>query len=296
MKSDTDYKLPFEATAQIKRYLDDILSIDDEWHQKKAFYLIEPYLSSEPKTPKRVWNNVLFWGFLERKLKAVQTFSVITNIAVSVEKLKDALGEHWGIVAIAKLHNDTEHPYKTFGTIKRERTNQVLEQLADMGYPRKRSSDKEHYLILKVLQIEPIEKLHSEIVALEQETEGRSKNLRARPVRGVPRLIEKDGEGNFFRGKRKDLIKFRNHTDGAYKIFEAIFTLTNEVGGRIPFSEIIRYMKDQHNMTIAKKTITNAIDNTINRKRLRPKTLPDGNMILERDGSGESIVFNNPEL
>ncbi|QQG38050.1 MAG: hypothetical protein HYS26_00640 [Candidatus Kaiserbacteria bacterium] len=290
------YKLPFEATPQIKRYLDDILFIHGEWHQKKAFCLIKPYLPSELRTPKRVWNNVLFWSYLERKLKAVQTFSVITNTAVSVKKLKEALGEHRGIVAIARLHNDTQNPFKTFGTIKTDKIESVLKQLADMGYPGKRSPETENYLILKVLQIEPIKKLHNEIITLEQEEEKRTKNLVARPTKEGPRLIEKDGEGDFFHGKRRTIIKFRSKDDLAYQIFEAIYTLSNEVGGRVGFDEIIRYMKSQHNKTLRKKNITNAIDDTIDYKKLKPNKLPGGRKILERDGFGKSIIFNNPEL
>lgn len=288
MKSDTGYKLPFEATAQIKRYLDDILSIDDEWHQKKAFYLIEPYLSSEPKTPKRVWNNVLFWSFLERKLKAVQTFSVITNIAVSVEKLKDALGEHRGIVAIAKLHNDTEHPYKTFGTIKQERINQVLEQLADMGYPRKRSSEKEHYLILKVLSVEPLAKLRDEI---ESWSQGKTA-----AVKEVRRFISMDGEGDFFIGKHRDSISFGSKKARYYKVFVALYKCSGGKTASVPYKKISEHIRLHFGgKDLTKKDIQNDINNSIKRRYLEEST-PDGKEIIKADREGKVVFFYNPTI
>lgn len=288
MESDTDYKLPFEATTQIKRYLDDILSIDDEWHQKKAFYLIEPYLSSEPKTPKRVWNNVLFWSFLERKLKAVQTFSVITNIAVSVEKLKDALGEHRGIIAIARLHNDTEHPYKTFGTIKREKIGQVLEQLADIGYPRKRSSDKEHYLILKVLSIEPIAKLRDEIESLSNEKRG--------AVKEVHRFIRMDGAGDFFIGKHGDAIGFMSKKARYYMVFVAIYKCAGGRTASIPYEKISEHIcLHFKGKKVTKKDIQNDINNSIKHRYLEEST-PDGKKIIFADKEGKAIHFYNPVI
>lgn len=288
MESDTDYKLPFEATTQIKRYLDDVLSIDDEWHQKKAFYLVEPYLSSEPRTPKRIWNNVRFWGFLERKLKAVQTFSVITNTAVSVKKLKDALGEHRGIVAIAKLHNNAEHPFKTFGTIKREKLDSVLEQIADLGYPGKRLPEKEHYLILKVLSIEPITKLRDEIESLSHEKRG--------AVKEVHRFIRMDNAGDFFIGKHGDTIGFLSKKARYYMVFVAIYKCAGGRTASIPYGKIAEHIRLHFKgKTVTKKDIQNDINNSIKHRYLEEST-PDGKKIIYADSEGKVIHFYNPVI
>lgn len=288
MKSDTDYALPFEATAQIKRYLDDILSINDEWHQKKAFYLVEPYLSSEIRTPKRIWNNVRFWGFLERKLKAVQTFSVITNTAVSVKRLRDALGEHRGIVAIARLHNDAGHPFKTFGTVKREKVDQVLEQLAGLGYPGKRSSEKEHYLILKVLSVEPLAKLRDEIESWSQGKTG--------AVKEAHRFISMDGEGDFFIGKHKDTIPFKSKKAGYYRVFVAMYKCARGGSARVTYKQISEHIRIHDKSTeLSVKDIQNHINNSIKRRYLESKT-PDGKEIISADSEGKSVYFYNPTI
>jgi len=138
------------------------------------------------------------------------------------------------------------------------------------------------YYTLKILNVEPIKK------------------LLGIPVSGSPkiqlRLIAMDGDGDFYRGKQREVIDFRNKEDGAYQIFVAIYKLTDGAGGRVTFSDISRFMKERFKKSIDKKTITNAIDNTINRKRLVPVVTPEGRKILERDGAGESIVFNNPQI
>ncbi len=141
------------------------------------------------------------------------------------------------------------------------------------------------YYTLKILNIELIRKLLGEaasVVPVLRKTQAR--------------LIIMDGNGDFYRGKQHEVISFRNKEDGAYQIFVAIYKLTDGAGGRVKFSDVSRFMKERFRKVVDKKTITNAIDNTINRKRLMPKVTPEGRMILERDGYGESIVFNNPQL
>ena len=141
------------------------------------------------------------------------------------------------------------------------------------------------YYTLKILNIEPIRKLLGEAAFVVPVL----RKIQAR-------LITMDGNGDFYRGKQHEVISFRNKEDGAYQIFVAIYKLTDGAGGRVKFADISRFMKERFRKEVGKKTITNAIDNTINRKRLMPKITPEGRVILERDGSGESIVFNNPQL
>lgn len=141
------------------------------------------------------------------------------------------------------------------------------------------------YYTLKILDIQPIRNLLGEAASVVPVL----RKIQAH-------LITMDNDGDFYRGKQREVISFRNKKDGAYQIFVAIYKLTDGAGGRVKFSDISHFMKERFKRMVNKKTITNAIDNTINRKRLMPKITAEGRMILERDGSGESIVFNNPEL
>lgn len=290
MKSDTDYALPFEATAQIKRYLDDILSIHDEWRQKKALFLIEAYLQSEPKTPTRTWNNVKFWSFLERKLKATQGINTTMNIAVTAEKLKSMCEGQSNILAIARTHEDAAHPFKTFGTLKPEKIDDVFRQIADLGYPGKRAQrTTPQQVILKVLNIESIKKLRDEI-----ELFAKSDNEKA--IREAHRFIRMDGAGDFFIGKHGDAIGFKSKKARYYMVFVAIYKCAGGRTASIPYGKISEHIRLHFKgKKVTKKDIQNDINNSIKHRYLEEST-PDGKKIIYADSEGKAIHFYNPVI
>ena len=290
MKSYTNYTLPFEATAQIKRYLDDILSIYDEWRHKKAFFLIEAYLPSEPKTPKRIWNNVKFWSYLERKLKAVQGFSTTMNTAVSVGKLKSAFEGHSNIIAIARTHEDVAHPFKTFGSMRPEKTDEIFQQIADAGYPGKRIQRiMPQQVILKVLDIEAIKKLRDEIELF-------AKSGSEKAVRETHRFIRMDNAGDFFIGKHGDAIEFKSKKARYYMVFVAIYKCAGGRTASVPYGKIAEHVRLYFKgKKVTKKDIQNDINNSIKHRYLQEST-PDGKKIISADSEGKAIHFYNPVI
>ncbi|PIZ00158.1 hypothetical protein COY62_04125 [bacterium (Candidatus Howlettbacteria) CG_4_10_14_0_8_um_filter_40_9] len=289
MESDSKQKLPFEITPQIVRYLDDILYIHREWRQQKPFYLIEPRLPSELQTPTRIRNNSHFWHYLERKLQAVQTFSpALMNKAVSASELRKATERDRGIVGIARVHGDTQSPFKTFAAGP-EGFERKLEQVAKMGRPGISFPNKEKYIILKLLGIEPVENLRKEVEALSQEEKEKT-------VSGTHRLIYMNGEGDFLIGKHRDAIPFKSKKAGYYKVFVAIYKGAGGTSAPVSYKKITEHIRLHFGgKEFTTKEIQNHINNSIKRRYLEART-PDGKEIISADSEGKSVYFYNPAI
>ncbi|MEK7635199.1 MAG: hypothetical protein AAB446_02090 [Patescibacteria group bacterium] len=147
---------------------------------------------------------------------------------------------------------------------------------------------------VKILNIKPIKTLLKKVESAAKKEVEKPDVLNKSDIK---RLISMDTEGDFFRGKQKDILPVRTKEDDAYRIFVSIYRLTDGAGGQIMYQNISGYMKANYKKEVSVKKISNAIDNTIIRKYFsRINATPDGRKILRRDGVGKSIYFYNPVI
>lgn len=138
--------LPFEITPQIKRYLEDIFYLYNEWYQKAPLYLITVKTNSEEMTPKQSRNAKGFWGFLEKQ-NSIQAFYNPTTEEIEKASIK---GLH---LAIARIHDDQKRPVKFYGI----KDKNVLKKVVQMS--KRPTSNIGDFFVLKLLNIKTIKAL-----------------------------------------------------------------------------------------------------------------------------------------
>ena len=146
-------ELPFEITPMIKRYLEDIVYLHDEWLQGSIFYLIEPRSGSEVMTLKQRKNAISFWDYLEKN-RVVNVLRKPTT-----DELKNILGPtKKGHFAIARDHENEQKPVKFYSSIHQS-IDDVLEQIVRATRAGYTSNIGKSYLLLKLRDVRPIKKL-----------------------------------------------------------------------------------------------------------------------------------------
>lgn len=147
---------------------------------------------------------------------------------------------------------------------------------------------------VKILDIKPIRKLLKKIeIVSKKEIE----KLDVSNKNDTKRLILMNGEGNFTKGKDKDPIRFKNTKADYYKVFVAIYKITNGVGGSVTYKEISAYIKSylEGKKDLDAKCIQNHINNSLRRRYIGRYT-PDGEGILSADYTGKKVIFYNPVI
>lgn len=146
-------QLPFETTPSIKRYLEDIVYLHDEWLQGNILYLLEARSGSEVMTFKQRKNAQKFWDYLEKRR--------IVNVLhrPTIDELKKVLNTNKkGHLAIARDHEDEQKPVKFYSSI-RQNTDDALKQIVRASRAGYTSNIEKSYLILKLRDVRPIKKL-----------------------------------------------------------------------------------------------------------------------------------------
>lgn len=148
-------EFPFEITPMIKRYLEDIVYLHDEWLQGNIFYLLEITSGAEVMTFRQRQNAQRFWDYLEENR--------IVNILrkPTVDELKNIIGQNArGHFAIARDHEDERKPVKFYSAIhQKQKIDDVLEQIVRASRAGYTSNIGKTYLILKMHDVRPIKKL-----------------------------------------------------------------------------------------------------------------------------------------
>lgn len=286
MKSGSKQKLPFEVTPQHKRYLDDIIFTHNEWRSKdlNLLYLFEKYVPPEEYTPAKAKNNQLFWIFLSSNLKATK----ILSWSATSEDMRISEGEPSGVFAVARTHKSKKKQFKIFSKKLAEAENKLIEVIKSKN-PGIVIPKPERYIVLKVLDIEAVEKLRKEIEVLLQAENGDS-------IGNIKRFIRMDGEGDFLIGKHRDMIPFKSKKAGYYKVFVAIYKGAGGSSASVTYKKIAEHIRIHFGgkeLTI--KEIQNHINNSIKHRYIEERT-PDGKEIISADSEGKSVYFYNPTI
>lgn len=141
-------KLPtirFQFTSQVKRCLEDILYLYDEWYRNVSFYLIEKKIATEISTPS---SSFKFWDYLER-IGAVKIMHLLTIEELKKEKL------NYAFLAIVRAHNNEQKPVQLFRVQGNE--DLILKKIIEMSW--RSTSNMGNFLVLKILDIKPIREL-----------------------------------------------------------------------------------------------------------------------------------------
>ena len=153
-------KLPFEITPTIKRYLEDIVYLREEWlADKDILYMIEEEIPGEVSTPKRWGNNKNFWEYLEKQ-KAVKDL-----YGFGIESLTKIIGKNHPIqqIAIARTHGNEKSPVEKFWA-QSKTWKKDLEKIAKLSVECSLGDIYvKPYILLKIFDFKPIEELLEKI-------------------------------------------------------------------------------------------------------------------------------------
>jgi hypothetical protein len=164
---------PFEVTREIKRYLDDILYLHDEWGStltKNTFYLIKEETGDERSTPKQWGNNARFWDYLKEQK------ALIAYPNLLIEDIEKVIGKtpKVEVIAIARTHEENEagkHPIAKFIATP-ENWQEVLEKISTYTTEHHNQDWQivKPYLALQVLNITPVRNLLNKVDGQSEES------------------------------------------------------------------------------------------------------------------------------